>query len=315
MNYTKINELYISKITLGTAQLGLKYGIANKSGKPDINTCYEILKKAVEGGVNSFDTAELYGDSEATIGNFFSTIVRDSKRPIFISKFYSMINENMRRIDMERQIYKKIEMSLERLKIKRLPVCIIHEPSDMNICNNVVPDTLKKFKTEGLIDRVGVSVYTCHEVDEMLKNDLFDVIQIPLNIMDQRLISSGAISKLTRKNILIFARSIFLQGLFFLKPEELADDLRAAGKNIRELNKLAEREGVSVAQLAVSYVRDIEGIASLVIGAETVAQVEENLKLIDAPPITEKTRNEIMELFKDIPENILNPGFWKASAH
>ncbi len=64
MNYTQINGLNISKLTLGIVQLGMEYGIANKSGKPDMEKALEILQTAINKGINSFDTANAYGNSE-----------------------------------------------------------------------------------------------------------------------------------------------------------------------------------------------------------------------------------------------------------
>lgn len=60
-----------NKIVLGTAQLGLDYGIANKIGKPEENKAFEIMKYAVENGINYFDTAYSYGNSEIIIRKFF----------------------------------------------------------------------------------------------------------------------------------------------------------------------------------------------------------------------------------------------------
>jgi len=62
-----------SKLVLGTAQLCLDYGIANKSGKPEENKAFEIMKYAAENGINYFDTAYSYGNSETTIGKFLNT--------------------------------------------------------------------------------------------------------------------------------------------------------------------------------------------------------------------------------------------------
>ena len=60
----------ISKITLGTAQLGFDYGISNKKGKPTDDQSYRILQTALDNGITSFDTAPVYGNSENLIGNF-----------------------------------------------------------------------------------------------------------------------------------------------------------------------------------------------------------------------------------------------------
>ncbi len=57
-----------SRLTLGTVQLGLPYGIANQTGQPDYRTSLEIVAAALEGGINSFDTASSYGNGEQVLG-------------------------------------------------------------------------------------------------------------------------------------------------------------------------------------------------------------------------------------------------------
>ena len=71
MKYTDIGSKKVSKMSLGTVQFGLHYGIANDVGKPPEEQSYEMLKAALDNGVTSIDTAHAYGDSEDIIGRFF----------------------------------------------------------------------------------------------------------------------------------------------------------------------------------------------------------------------------------------------------
>lgn len=96
-----------------------------------------------------------------------------------------------------------------------------------------------------------------------------------------------------------------------MDPEKLTGNLTTSANYLKQLSLLAQREGMSIAQLAFSYVRDTEGVTSLVVGAETSEQVKENIKLLEGKAISEKTRDEISILFVNIPEYILNPGQWK----
>ncbi|MDO8686553.1 MAG: aldo/keto reductase [Clostridiales bacterium] len=100
----------------------------------------------------------------------------------------------------------------------------------------------------------------------------------------------------------MFVRSVFLKGLFFLKPEELPERLHMAAGSLRTLQKLSDREGMSIAQLAMSFIRDMEGVTSIVVGAETVEQVNEDIKLMEASIIiSERTRQEINRTFANVP--------------
>jgi len=327
MNYTKIKGMNLSKLTLGTVQLGMNYGIANKRGKPNIDEAFEILTVALRNGVNSFDTASLYGNSEEVLGQFFTSeeyknitlekqnssvkYADEKNNQLIITTKFRVIpkdnltdaetNGNISDSEIEKQIYQWVEHSLEKLKIKKVPVYLLHNAKDMTQYGKVVPETLKKLKKEGLIDKVGVSVYHPEEVEEMLKEDLYEAVQLPMNLFDQRMINKGIIQKLKDKNIIVFVRSVFLQGLFFLDPENLPQKVQMAREPLLLLRKLAEKESMSVAQLAIAYIRDMEGVSSLVLGVETPEQITENIRLMDAPPISERTRYEIETGFKNVP--------------
>ena len=311
MQYTSIRDMNISKLTLGTVQLGMDYGIANNKGKPNEDESFNILQTATEGGVNSFDTSLLYGDSEIVLGNYFSSTKHSLNNLVLTTKFKIRHDNNLTNNDIERQMYEFVEQSMRRLKINKVPVYMLHNPADMVLYGNIVPQTLKQLKNEGLIGMAAVSVYASEEAYEMMQNEIYEAIQVPINIFDNRVIKSGAISKLHEANKIIFVRSIFLQGLFFMNPELLTGNLIDAKESLINLARLANKEGLSIQQLALSYIRDMEGVSSLVIGAETPEQVRENIKLMEGTSISEKTKYEISKLFDNIPTHILNPGLWR----
>lgn len=300
MNYTKVNGLNISKLTLGTVQLGMEYGIANKSGKPDMKKAFKILQTAINSGINSFDTASAYGNSEEVLGDFFTSVTNKSGI-IFTTKFKVASEDKLTDATIEKQIYNYVERSLERLKIEKIPIYMLHNAKDMTQYGEIVPDTLKKLKREGLIGKAGVSVYNPEEVEEMLKDDLYEAVQIPMNMFDQRMVSTGMLDKLKDANIIVFVRSVFLQGLFFLDPMNLPVKLKMAKEPLLLLHKLAERENMGIAQMAISYIRDMEGVSSLVLGVETPEQIIENVKLINTPSISLQTRDELERCFKSVP--------------
>ena len=310
MKYNKTGDFNISKFTLGTVQLGMNYGIANKTGKPDKEKSFKILKAAVAGGINSFDTAREYGDSEEVLGDFFTSDQYSLTNPLLITKFTIEHDSRMQPADIERLIYCYVEASLSRLKINKLPIYMIHNAKDMIAHGKAIADTFNKLIRDGLVGKAAVSVYTGEEAAEVLKYNVYEAIQVPMNIFDGRLINSGILKKLHQKGIITFVRSVFLQGLFLMDPGALKGNLAAAEPYLKKLAALAESEGISIGQLAMSYIRDMEEVTSLVMGVDTVEQVVENIRMIEGPSISEKTRNIIQQEFKDVPVYILNPGLW-----
>lgn len=78
----------ISKMTLGTVQLGLNYGIANNEGKPDEEKAFRILDSALASGVNCIDTAAIYGDSEKVIGKYLADSYTRRSEISIVTKFH-----------------------------------------------------------------------------------------------------------------------------------------------------------------------------------------------------------------------------------
>jgi aryl-alcohol dehydrogenase-like predicted oxidoreductase len=311
MDHTVVHEMDISKLTLGTAQLGLNYGIANTSGKPDHQQSYEILKAASDNGVNSFDTAPGYGDSELIVGSFISSYTSFSKPPIIITKLPPIdLNSQCMANNIHEAVRGHVVKSIRRMQIEKIPIYLFHQASDINACGGLVIKSLLKLKREGLIDALGASVYTPEEVERTLEVEAMEAIQVPINIFDHRLIKTGLLNQLRDRNFIVFARSIFLQGLFFIDRRNLPPGLALAEKPLRRLQELSHEHGIGIAQLAVSFVRDLSGITSLVIGAETPNQVLENVKLMSSPPLSTGLRKEIMSTFSDMPLGLINPSLW-----
>lgn len=311
MQYENIKGMKISKYTLGTVQLGIDYGIANRGGKPDIEKSFNILRTAEELGINAYDTSEAYGDSENVLGKYFTEKSDKSHQPLIITKVRARPGDEAEGADLEKNITSYVEASLDRLNIKRIPILLLHNPNDLYTFGKRIADVMERLVARGYIEKAGASIYTTEDVEEMLKYDVYEAIQVPMNVFDHRLTKSGAIKKLKDKNTIIFVRSIFLQGLFFLNPEELQGKLVKAREPLVKLRQFADKAGLNIAQLALSYIRDMEGISSLVIGAETPEQVRENAKLMEAPQLDQDLIEEIGRTFTDIPVEVLNPSMWK----
>ena len=314
MNYSQAKGMKISKMTLGTAQLGFEYGIANKTGKPNLQSAYNILQLAVNAGINIFDTASDYGNSEEIIGSFLTSYNKISvpETPIIITKIPKVqcIGAPSFQVVYD-QVKRSILHSAKRLKIEKIPICLLHNASDMIEYGGLITKSLIRLREEKLIKMIGVSVYQLREVREFLKIEEFDVIQVPINIFNNRLIKKELLNELAQKGITIFARSVFLQGLFFLEPDSLPPHLQLANKPLQQLGKLSSDLGISTAELALRFVRDSPGITSVVLGVETVDQLKENIKLMSSSPLSSETKQRILDIFPDMPEELINPSMWK----
>ena len=289
-------------MVLGTVQLGMNYGIANTGGKPDEEKSFSILRAALEGGVNTLDTARAYGDSEEVIGRFLKTW--KGPMPNIVTKIPKLKGESPK--ELEQFAVTCVEESLQRLGVNKVSAVMLHGSKDPAIHGKACADAVKTILDHGYADRVGVSVYTAEDIREMLPHDVFSVTQVPMSIFDQRLLTDGSIAALQQHGYTVYVRSVFLQGLFFLDPDTVTDPIliKEAVPYIRKLRQIAQQQNMTVSQLAIAFMRDQPGVSGLVLGADTPAQVEDSLSCFRTPTLTPDTLSLLEKEFStvDIPE-------------
>ena len=287
-----------SPMTLGTVQLGMNYGIANDAGKPSEETSFSILRTALKNGVNTLDTARAYGDSEAVIGRFLKTW--DGPLPHIVTKIRKLQGQTEK--ELTAFAVASVEGSLRDLGVSKVDAIMLHGAQDPVIHGAACANAMKYLLEQGYTDRVGVSVYTGDDIRGMVRHEVFSVTQVPMSIFDQRLIADGSIADLACRGYDVFVRSVFLQGLFFLDPDKMTDPilLEHAAPKIRLLRQLAEKENMTVAQLAIGFMRSLPGVTSLVLGADNATQVQNNTAYFDSPALSEETMQLLQREFANV---------------
>ena len=322
MKYVCRNGVRLSNMTLGTSQIGLNYGVANTSGQPNEEESRKMLQCALANGVSSFDTANAYGESEERLGRFFQSPYFSGGQPYITTKFRVGIGppvaggvllpaNEMKKIEqeaiglggeIEKLVFESAEASLEKLRLKKAGCIMLHSPIEMIAGGRRLAKAMGRLVSAGYADEVGVSLYFPGEADIMLSHGEYTATQAPASLFDQKMIYSGAFERMAKKGIAVFVRSVFMQGVFFLDPDNIGDPLleEHAAPHIRTLRQLSQHEGVSVAQLAISYVRDTAGVTSLVLGCDTKGQLMENTSLMEGPSVSEETMGFVREAFSVI---------------
>ncbi|HRN55133.1 MAG TPA: aldo/keto reductase [Agriterribacter sp.] len=312
MEYTIINGYKISKLVLGTVALGMDYGISNTKGRPDSRQSAEVLSTAWKAGINTLDTARTYGMAEQIIGSYLEK--KDAGREVNVISKFKLDKESLDSYDLARkEAVESVMVSLDKLKIPKLPVCLLHMSRELNEKRvlEYVPAIFKELKEMQMIDMAGVSIDHPRELAWFEDEEIISAYQVPVNIFDQRLLRDDMLDRVHKKGKLLFARSVFLQGLFFLHPDQLKGNRTAARPFLEQLHLLAKKEGLTIAELSFSYIRHMQSIASIVFGAENTNQVEQNVQLMSAAPLGKKVTDHIAELFNAVPEDIITPGNWK----
>lgn len=309
-----MNKLTVSKMTLGTVQLGMNYGFIGNSQKPDVQASYRILQAAWQGGVSTYDTAATYGESEQILGHFLGKL-QSGEAPTIITKIYVQPEDGWSSVRIKDEIYRQTRTSLEKLGVEQVSVMMLHNVDAMRAHGDVIAQVFAELVRDGLVKQAGISFSSNTEEEyamlhPYLEDSVFGAVQLPLNLFNHRPLNNGCLEMLRSAGKTVFVRSVFLQGLLYANEAELPSQLPEAIEPIRQLRELANSCGLTPAGLAVSYIRDMPGVDSLVIGVQTVEQLEENLRLMEGPAVPESICKEIRERFRNLPERLLSPGMW-----
>lgn len=299
MQYRKFRGKEISAMSLGTVQLGMRYGIANQTGQPSMEDSFQLLSRAMERGVNAVDTSRDYGTSEDVLGAFFRAI----EAPPFVTTKFNIRRKDGEDASIEREIEESLRVSLERLGLDRVGCLLLHNGMDMLRLERPIMRAFRRILDGGKAEFAGMSVYRPEEVERFLSLDELSVIQVPMSVFDQKLISGGYIERLAAAGKAVFVRSVFLQGLCFMDPDDMRipELAECAGPYLVKLREYAAAEGIGVGQLCVSFIRDLPGVTSLVLGAETCEQVAQNVELIDGPRLSADIRDRLTREFASFP--------------
>lgn len=297
----------ISKLTLGTVQLGIPYGVANKDGQPNTAQSHELLDYALSQGITSLDTARQYGASEEVIGSFGNV------SQFCITTKFKLSNEAFVNIGQAiNEAEASVRESCKMLSIDKIPILLLHTNTDQDfeLVAKTLPTIIKALQHKNLIDEGGVSVFKPEEIRYLKALDSITAIQVPMSLMDTRLTRGDTLMHLQEKKVKVFIRSIYLQGLLLMSDADVPEHLSAAKKYKNDLEKIAGDGGLSMKELAFSFVRDTPGVSSIVVGSDNISQLKENIQLLSAPSLSSEVRERILAIANDIPEDIMTPAFW-----
>jgi spore coat polysaccharide biosynthesis protein SpsF (cytidylyltransferase family)/aryl-alcohol dehydrogenase-like predicted oxidoreductase len=303
-----------SVLTLGTAQLGSSYGIANSAGMPNDGEAKAMLARAADAGITSIDTASVYGESEVRIGKF---LPRNFVDQIQITTKLSVLAD----VPLDATVTAvanatdaSVFKSLHRLGRRYIDTLLLHRWSHHNAWSGAAWQRLLELKRTGLIRTLGASVSNPGEAIEALSDPDVGQLQCPVNILDGRWRDATFLAKAaTRPDVVIHARSVLLQGLLTLPASRW---IQAGGVDAWQLcatldelvRLLGRRDRVD---LCMSYVAAVPWVGSLVVGMESVEQLKVNLGRVQAPILSPSEMAVVSERIPVLPESLLNPALWR----
>jgi aryl-alcohol dehydrogenase-like predicted oxidoreductase len=261
------------RLALGTVQFGLPYGLSHSGAAVPREEVEKILALAWERGIDTLDTAADYGDAERMIG--LASPAKASFR--IVSKAPRIGKEQIAQTDVE-TVLASIDRSLERLKVQSLDAILVHHAPDLLAKHgDRIFTALQSTRDRGLTKRIGVSVYDPETLATLLERFPIEMVQLPMNLLDQRFEKSGMLAKLSKLGIEVHVRSVFLQGAL-LMSEDLPAHLAPAAPKLRMLQNDAVRRGVTVAALALAYPEKHRAVSRILIGVQNASELAGNLE-------------------------------------
>jgi len=287
------------KIGLGSAQWGSIYGVSNvESNKVNKSELSNILSYSRSLNLKLIDTAPTYGDVEKNL----------SKQNLdgfnIITKTPKLLKEEINKNNLEIINY-SVKRSLDLLNQNSLYAILVHNPLDLLLDGgNYISDILNKLKQKGLVKKIGISLYNSENLDKICKILNPDIVQLPINVIDQRFILDGSLEYLKKKNIEIHARSLYLQGLLLMNFESINSYFNPWKKFLKNWYQECKIQNFTPLEAALDFVIKIKDIDYCILGVHSKMQLEESILNL------KNKKNFDATNLKCLDDNFINPSRW-----
>src|ERR1700687_680128 len=310
MDYIQLGAtgLRVSRLGVGTAAFGLdRYGIT-APGEDSVDAAEGIanIHRAVEGGVNFFDTAPAYGRSEELLGEALA----DHKDCLVATKV--PIPENLDEISqsvLTRRVNESLDESLRRLRREVLDVVQIHNATVRVLEQGNMVSCLERAREAGKLRYIGASVYGEEAALATIRTGKIQILQVALSLLDQRMCDK-VIPEARTAGVGVLTRSALLKGALTKRAQWLPPGLqalsRASERVVRELDTCWE----SLSSMALLFCLSVEGVHCVLSGVRNSAEVEDCLAACAEGPIAADllTKAYGLALSDDL---LLNPSHWR----
>jgi aryl-alcohol dehydrogenase-like predicted oxidoreductase len=285
------------RFVLGTANLADNYGINNSNiiKNSSFKKIFLFLKK---NRIFFIDTAYSYKNAEKNLSKFnlknFEII---SKLPVLQSR------KNMDKV--ENRIINYVYKTLKNLKINHFYALLIHNTKDLKGKEGEkIFNTLRLLKKNGVIKKIGFSIYSPNELDKYFFKFKPDLVQGPLNIFDQRMLRSGWIKRLNNKSVEFHARSIFLQGLLLKKSKLIPKKFQKFYRIFDKYHSWLRKNNINSFEACLSFVFSIKIVDKIILGIDNVDQLNQ---IINTKLIKKKLNFKQLNCFNN---KLINPSTW-----
>jgi aryl-alcohol dehydrogenase-like predicted oxidoreductase len=295
------------RLALGTAQLGMHYGVASSPGRPSADEIGRILRTALDLGVEYIDTAAAYGEAEVAIRRFLRAA--DHSGRVRVGTKTPRLPAGLSASALVHEVAAAIDRSRTRLGVETLDDLLIHSADDLREYGSRLIDVLMEHRDASRVRRIGLSIYD--EADAMLAlaHPSLAAAQFPFNVFQRGLTDGGAVERLRLAGHETFARSVLLQGLLSLSPDPGEAAVPGSGPWLASFGQTCASHDVAPVAAALGYAASRSGAHFLVVGVESAAQLREVSGFMQKPLPPALVR-EMDARFVDVPAAVRDPRLW-----
>ena len=263
------------KLALGTAQFGMPYGVTNQAGQLSQPQAAEVLGLAYAQGISVLDTAMAYGDAESRLGDtgveHFQVVTKLSQIPLALPAEMT---------DAGAWAKGQFSASLRRLGLPCVYGLLLHRPGDLlGEHGKDLLRAMQELQDQGLVEKLGFSVYSPNELEPLLKLAQWDLVQAPLNLIDRRLQTSGWLHRLKDSGVEVHTRSAFLQGLLLTHASALPSQFSEWSGLWRVWDQWQLDTSCSALAACLAYPQSFPEVDKVVVG---VSGIDDLRKILDA---------------------------------
>jgi len=284
------------KLALGTVQFGLPYGISNQNGQVSREVAKGIIALARLSGIDTLDTAIAYGDSEACLGQVgveeFKVITKLPSLPDNVADVAFWVREQM-------------QASLQHLNMTSVYGLLLHRSQQLlGPKGKALAEAIGQLKSEGVVQKIGVSIYTPSELDSVMNVCPIDLVQAPFNLIDQRLQTSGWLQKLHDARVEVHTRSTFLQGLLLMPAGAIPEKFKHWLPLFNSWHDWLIDNNTSAVQACIGFVQAHPQVTKVVVGVESIQQLKQLIQAAKEPQNTGWPNINCSD------EHLINPSNW-----
>ncbi|KRB50984.1 hypothetical protein ASE04_13815 [Rhizobium sp. Root708] len=286
------------KLALGTAQFGLNYGIANSAGQISATEAVAIIELAKASRIDTLDTAAAYGESEVSLGKVgvseFKVVTKLPPMPPEVDK-------------ADVWVRKQIEASLERLRLRSVYGYLLHRPEELaGRRGDAVASALQEARQDGLVSRIGISIYDPEQIDLVSHRLDIGLVQAPLNLLDRRIVDSGKAKQLFERGIELHTRSAFLQGLLLFERDALPPAFKRWSALFDRWYDWLDAEQVAATKASLDFACSFSEVHRVVVGIDAQRQLSMLVAGLTKPGV-----NAAWPDLQTTDVDLINPARWK----